>query len=277
MDELELIEELDREQGEWVSEFTDALAVLLSAVSSEIDSLLGRMLLNGRATTADELRSNMRMLTMWQADLPGLIDRLGYRQSVATLATNMGTGAGTLIKYFQSIDPTFTGTEYTALVGRLTELTRSILVTGMEANVSRVISETLNWSVLTKSTASEIRTALKQQLDANGLAVRNLSLLADDAVHTFSRGYSSAIAEGLGLEHYLFAGTIIATTRDFCEKRAGKVYRKSEVESWADLSWSGKMPGTTRQTIFWYAGGRRCRHRLLPISENTYLILSKQV
>jgi hypothetical protein len=56
-------------------------------------------------------------------------------------------------------------------------------------------------------------------------------------------------------------------TRPFCEERVGNFYHQKEIESWANIDWQGKRPGTTSSSIFIYCGGYNCRHSLIPVSE----------
>ena len=86
----------------------------------------------------------------------------------------------------------------------------------------------------------------------------------------FNREYLQTISEDLGMRHYLYQGTIIGDTRQFCQSRAGKYFTKEEVERWASQTWDGKMAGTNSTTIFSYAGGYNCRHKLWPISVEQY-------
>jgi hypothetical protein len=72
----------------------------------------------------------------------------------------------------------------------------------------------------------------------------------------------------LGLEFYSYSGGLMDTSRDFCIARAGKVFHRKEVESWAGQSWAGKMRGTTESSIFIYCGGYGCTHSLVPIAKS---------
>ena len=67
-------------------------------------------------------------------------------------------------------------------------------------------------------------------------------------------------AEDLGINHYLYVGDIIKTTRRFCAVRAGKVYTRGQIESWNRLDWAGK-----RGPAFEFRGGWRCRHHWRPV------------
>jgi hypothetical protein len=98
---------------------------------------------------------------------------------------------------------------------------------------------------------------------ATGVTGRPLAqyaqLYARDALMKYHNEVSIAAAEELEMEHYLYVGDIIKTTRDFCRRRAGKVYTKDQIQSWTHR-WSGKSgPAMTDR------GGYNCRHHWQPI------------
>ena len=66
-------------------------------------------------------------------------------------------------------------------------------------------------------------------------------------------------AEDAGMDSFLYIGDIIATTRDFCRRRVGRVYTKAQIESW-NFPWAGKSgPALTHR------GGYNCRHHWQPV------------
>jgi hypothetical protein len=109
-------------------------------------------------------------------------------------------------------------------------------------------------------------TAIKELIDS-GLLPNAAKRITVDGLVTFSREYVGALTKDFDSEWYLYEGPLRATSRSFCESRAGKYWKKSEVESWAKLDWQGKKPGTTKTTIFSLAGGYNCYHILFPVPE----------
>jgi len=83
---------------------------------------------------------------------------------------------------------------------------------------------------------------------------------AFDEVMNFHNQVTLMKAEELGMNHFLYMGDIIKTSRPFCIARAGKVYSKEEIESWNDMPWKGK-----RGPAMIYRGGWRCRHHWVPV------------
>jgi hypothetical protein len=71
----------------------------------------------------------------------------------------------------------------------------------------------------------------------------------------------------LKLEWYSYSGGLMDKSRPFCIARAGNFYHQKEIESWAEQSWAGKNPNTTKSSIFVYCGGYSCGHQLIPVSD----------
>lgn len=101
----------------------------------------------------------------------------------------------------------------------------------------------------------------------------------DGLIHTYAKTwartsyaqadatYTTTISREMGVEWYKYAGSVIESSREFCDTRHNKYYHVAEVESWGELgNWAGKIKGTNSSTIFANRGGWNCRHSLVPYS-----------
>ena len=79
------------------------------------------------------------------------------------------------------------------------------------------------------------------------------------------REMQNQLDDWYGNNTFKYVGPKDGDNRDFCHVRAGKTFRKAEIQSWAGLDWNGKIPGTTSTTIFQNLGGYNCRHFLQPV------------
>ena len=137
---------------------------------------------------------------------------------------------------------------------------------GIASEVIPELGNILRASVIQWQTIPQTMTAIQELIDS-GLLPNAAKRITVDGLVTFSREYVGALTKDFDSEWYLYEGPLRATSRSFCESRAGKYWRKKEVESWASLDWQGKKPGTTKQTIFSLAGGYNCYHILFPVPE----------
>ena len=126
------------------------------------------------------------------------------------------------------------------------------------------IVQTVKQTILSNGTIGELEDNLTQLMFGNdgngGLIDANVSRIARDSVFQYNRDYLNAISAGLEIEYYLYAGSEIKSSRQFCKDRNDEVWKTEEVISWNKLDWQGKKEGN----IFSNVGGYNCRHRLLP-------------
>ena len=102
----------------------------------------------------------------------------------------------------------------------------------------------------------QIQGAIRGHKDVRG---RPLSVYTEtytqDAIMGAYRSLHIATAEQAGLTDYLYTGTIIKGSREWCQRHVGKVYSREEIEAMDAQTWDGKSgPPITN------CGGYNCRH-----------------
>lgn len=107
----------------------------------------------------------------------------------------------------------------------------------------------------------------------NGTLVKEFERAAHDAFQIFDRTTQNNLGTTLELGFALYSGTIMSETRDFCEKRAGKIYSRKVIDGWNDDSWDGKMKDVDVKEA---CGGYNCRHHLSWLSEQMVELLKKR-
>jgi hypothetical protein len=151
----------------------------------------------------------------------------------------------------------------------------ALLGAGIRENFGTAIQEVLKDNISGIGTRSELNKTLRKFIEGtpeeSAFLNRYIKQTTNDAVMTFNSEYIQTIAEDLGVEYYLYAGTVISDSRAFCVSRSGRYFTTDQVKSWANLKgWSGRMSGTNSSTIFIYRGGYNCRHQLWPVSKEQY-------
>ena len=92
--------------------------------------------------------------------------------------------------------------------------------------------------------------------------VKYASLLVTDSIMGFDGQLAKFRADELGLNSYLYYGSIIKDSRDFCRKHTGKVYTEEQINQiWANDTAQGRDQGSP----FIVRGGYNCRHSWQPI------------
>lgn len=108
-----------------------------------------------------------------------------------------------------------------------------------------------------------ISAALTGKLSTRGRPLSQYAeLYANDAIMNFYNSVHLEKGRQLGMNWFLYTGTIMANTRDFCRKRVGKVYSEAQINSWTH-NWSGK-----RGNALIYRGGWNCRHHWQPVKKD---------
>ena len=160
--------------------------------------------------------------------------------------------------------------------------TTSDLLLGAEirSNFDNAITQVLKENIAGNTNRTNLQNVLREFIkgtpDQRAYLERYVKTVTNDAVMIFSREYNAVVSEDLNLQFFAYVGTRIDTSRPFCNARAGRYFKKSEIEAWASQNWDGKIPQTTKTTIFSYLGGFNCRHEAYPILKSQYTAAEKR-
>ena len=115
----------------------------------------------------------------------------------------------------------------------------------------------------------------KKGLATTGRLQKYFDQYAYDAFNQTDAVANKQLAANLQLEHFIYEGSLINTSRKFCEKRAGKAFKVSETKKWKndpDLV-DKKTKDSYRPLID--RGRYRCRHFIKYITKELYEELTK--
>lgn len=103
-----------------------------------------------------------------------------------------------------------------------------------------------------------------------GLLEARYRTFTQDLYQRIDRQINLTYADRLGLNYAIYAGTIIETSRDFCEERNNKVFKRSEIRDWHDLEFDGKPTVYVPEVDL---GGFNCRHHLNWVTDEIAKVL----
>lgn len=151
-----------------------------------------------------------------------------------------------------------------------------MLGSGIRDNFGESIKGVLRANIAGESSRTQLNAAVRKSIvgtpEEKSFLNRYIKQVSNDSVQIFNAEYFETVSTDLNIEYFYYQGTLIEDSRSFCKARAGRYFTKAEVQGWASLGhWNGRMPGTTKQTIFSFRGGYSCRHLILPITEAEYL------
>lgn len=250
-----------------------ALPKVFATLSRDVQRVAANLSLdpNDRAKTLRELIGLKRKM----GDL--VVNNKEYQREVLKLTNEFKTIKNLTDQFIGSTMDDFEPTRklYNAILESNIAITKDALLGGgIVDNFGNAIQEVLKANIAGVSDRATLMETLARFIEGTpqrkAYLENYIKQTTNDSLMVFNREYLQTISEDLGMRHYLYQGTIIGDTRQFCQSRAGKYYTKEEVEKWASQTWDGKMAGTNSTTIFSYAGGYNCRHKIWPVTEEQY-------
>lgn len=217
-------------------------------------------------------QKNLRIADEINSKLEEVFIGSDYDEAVTQFASEFNTQRDLNVDYFKEAFPEFKPTKLQDEIFKQTkkqaisELAASTPETGFLQGIKNIINDNVQAGASFKEAVKGLREYATGDGVIDGKLLKYSKQIAYDSMATSDRAFTSAVADELGSEWFLYAGGEIETTREFCRERHEKYFHYLEVESWAALEWDGKNPTTNKQTIFMFAGGFFCRHSILPVS-----------
>jgi hypothetical protein len=156
----------------------------------------------------------------------------------------------------------------------ISDLNTYLLQGGLTASVKLPLNQILRQNVNSGGSFSGMLDQLRKYItggENEGKLLRYSRGILTDTLFNYARSYQESVTRDLNLDWYFYSGGRTSKgkgskgSREFCIDRMNEFWHRSEIESWANLEWSGKNPATTKSSIFIYAGGFNCRHSLIPV------------
>ena len=114
-----------------------------------------------------------------------------------------------------------------------------------------------------KTAVDELKQTYGSTVTGNNLAVYS-SQIVGDALMGFDGQFAKYRADQIGLTSFIYYGSIIRDSRDFCVEHANKIFTEEEAR---DL-WQSEWQGKSGSDPFLDRGGYNCRHHWQPVSED---------
>ena len=119
-----------------------------------------------------------------------------------------------------------------------------------------------------KTNTEDFKTAVDELKQTYGSTVTGANLavyssqIVQDALMGFDGQFAKYRADELGLTSFVYYGSIIRDSRDFCVEHANQVFTEEEARALWQQDWQGKSGSDP----FLDRGGYNCRHHWQPIS-----------
>jgi hypothetical protein len=264
--------DLDSRINAGLKRFNGTISQVEIDLFQRIDQALGK--LDTRAGNVARSAANLRAINGIRREFLAAQNSPIYSQMTRQLASEFSESAKILDGYFAAVSEAYSTPQalYKAITDEYIAATVSELQFGALGNLESQVTQILRTNLSAGANLQTLRNQVSKPFIGDKLLTSRAEALVDDALNQFSRNYTQAVSDDLGLVHYFYRGTIIKTSRDFCREKVGNYYTLDEVLSWANSPFAGMIKGTNRANIMTNLGGNKCRHRLAPVSEELYLL-----
>ena len=158
---------------------------------------------------------------------------------------------------------TLTGRAFSESVKNLRQSINGIYIGSDSLEAKKLVDIAANGTKAQQAAAVEKLQTLYGR-DRTGRNLRRYSVqMMQDSLMQFDASINTAIGKESGAEKWKYYGSLVRDSREFCEKRAGKVFTNEEIALQWSGSWAGKAPGDP----FIVRGGYNCRHHWRPVFE----------
>lgn len=226
---------------------------------------------------------NMKVMDKVRLQLEAVVQNPTYLGNVASLQGTITKIADAKTGYFSAQfaefnkPPVMAKIESNAFKSAAVNLTES----GINANVVGESISVLEQAVTSGSSFVDMVNNLEVQMLGNAEIDSRLvsysKQIMTDTLSGFTRDYNNLVVKDLGLEWYRYVGSLVKTSRPFCEALVAKEWiHESELGAIAGgnidgkkVSKAGMMPDTNATNVLSRCGGFNCNHEMIPVSEES--------
>jgi hypothetical protein len=276
-----LIKKVEALQAQLEADFEAKYPQIFKDLYSDVSNLVSEVNFSGNDQT--RAKQLLQIVRLKKRIMEVVTDNQEYRKAVKEFTEGFLQLRDLTDEYFGIVVDGYTPKDqlYRAISQASIELTKDALLgSGVQEALAEPIVRALSSSLGAKSQSSAFQKVLKALIQGTEttkpILQGEIGRLAGDSMMFFNRSYIDTISADLNISYFLYSGTTIKTTRKFCASKVGRVYKKNEVENWANGTWQGKITGTDKKSIFTFAGGYRCRHTIWPATKEQYQIQKKR-
>jgi len=265
--------------------FTDSVPALQEKIFNRIQTLLGE--LDTRRGKIRATGANLRKINRIKRDIRAIILSKEYIRDVDKFTKAFDTATELQTAFFTTLNPDFSQPKFintlrdVSVKNTIEALTES----GIQANIVDKSADIIRTNIADSNSFSnlmdEMREFLTKTEESVGALQRHTSQIVTDALNTYAREYSQVVSENLDNDWFLYVGSLVRDSRDFCRALVEKKFiHRSEfaqitkgnidVDNDGDtekVSLQGVKPQTNASNFITFAGGFNCNHIVAPINE----------
>ncbi len=230
---------------------------------------------------------NLRKINRIKREIERIILSDKYMGEVNTFTEAFGKVTELQTDYFLTIKSDFTTPKFIETL-QLTSIasTRAALTeSGIQANVvdraADIIQRNITENASFGDLIDDMRVFLTNTEESVGALQRHTSQIVTDSLNTYAREYNKVVSDNLNSQWFLYVGSLVEASRDFCRALVKKKWiHKSEFSQITEgnididndgdtekVSLDGLKPNTNANSFQTLAGGFHCNHVVAPIAE----------
>ena len=260
-----------------------------------------RILLKELDTKGDNIVqsvANVRRLAKIQKELDKIFLSPEYLDSVKEFAKTFSEVEKLNNKYFNEVEKGVKTSEFLAELRKqsVADAVESLTGSGISANITSGIKDKIFNAIKSGSSYNNLLDSVRSEIltnkDSLGKLERYSRQITTDTLNQYNAAYQENVTADLGLDWFMYTGSLMDTSRDFCIACVKKKYiHKSEItqlvkgnfEEFKDIKGKisnktdlpyGMIEGTDASNFMVRRGGYSCNHKLVPISA---IVVPKQL
>lgn len=291
----EIIQKITQKIDSAIDSFNDDIPAIQKEIDSKIRLLIKELDLNGKYIKNSV--QNIRLLMKLRNKIETIVVNEAYKKKVEQFADTFNEVSALQNLYFSSLEKRFVPSKILSAIKEdaISATVRSLTEGGINANLSSGIEDILRTYIRSGGEYVELidkmKTFISGTKDVPGYLTRYARQITIDSLQQYNAAYNHAISSDLDYEWYMYIGSNITTTRDFCDKMTKKKYfHKSEIPEILKGKIDGAQVKINPNTGLWYGayedtsaknfndrrGGYQCRHQIYAVSATMVPIEVKQ-
>lgn len=265
--------------------FTDSVPDLQVKIFNRVQTLLRA--LDIRRNKIRATGANLRKINRIKRDIRTIILSDEYLRDVDKFAKSFETVTELQTTFFQTLKTDFTQPKFIntlrdiSVKNTIEALTQSGIQSNIVEKAANIIRSNIAESNSFTNLTQEMRVFLTKTEESVGALQRHTSQIVTDSLNTYAREYSQVVSESLDNDWFIYVGSIVKDSRDFCIALVKKkwIHRsefpaitkgKIDIDNDGDdetVSLQGLKPQTNESNFITFAGGFNCNHLVSPIDE----------
>lgn len=265
--------------------FTDSVPGLEKKIFARTQTLLSE--LDMRRGKLRATGANLRRINRIKREIRGVILSDEYLRDVDKYTKSFDAATELQTAFFRTLQTDFTQPKFintlreTSIANTLEALTGSGVQSSVVDKAGDIIRTNIADSNSFSNLTDEMREFLTKTETSVGALQRHTSQIVTDALNTYAREYSQVVSENLNNDWFIYVGSIVRDSRDFCIALVKKkwIHRSEfdqitkgniDIDNDGDtekVSLAGVKPQTNASNFITFAGGWSCNHIVSPINK----------